>query len=53
MFSSSFTMSEQSIGSGHHTSTPRQPCGPLSLWHVLPPAPLAHLEICAGTSSSG
>ena len=49
MFSSSFTMSEQK----HRQWTPYKPFGPLSLWHVLPPAPLAHLEICAGTSSSG
>jgi hypothetical protein len=58
MFSFPFTMREEiarlrSMGSGHHTSTTRQPFGPLSLWHVLPPAPLAHLEICARPSSSG
>ena len=33
--------------------TTYKPCGPLSLCHVLPPAPLTHPEICAGTSSSG
>jgi hypothetical protein len=53
MFSSSFTMSEQQ----HRQWTPYKHDAPAlraaSLWHVLPPAPLAHLEICAGTSSSG
>ncbi len=32
--------------------TTYKPFGPLSLWHVLPPAPLAHLEICARPSCS-
>jgi hypothetical protein len=37
----------------HAPWTTYKPFGPLSLCHVLPPAPLAHLAICAGTSSSG
>ena len=53
MFSSSFTMSEQK----HRQWTPYKHAAPAlraaSLWHVLPPAPLAHLEICARPSSSG
>src|SRR5271167_111512 len=40
------------IGGVRCASTPRQPFGSLSLWHVLPPAPLAHLEICARPSCS-
>jgi hypothetical protein len=53
MFSSSFTIGEQK----HRQWTPYKHAVP-ALWaaplrHVLPPAPLAHLEICAGTSSSG
>jgi hypothetical protein len=53
MFSSSFTMSEQ-----HHRQwTPYKHDAPAHfrdapLWHVLPPAPLAHLEICARPSCS-
>ena len=52
MFSSSFTMSEQE----HRQWTPYKQAAPAlraaSLWHVLPPAPLAHLEICARPSCS-
>jgi hypothetical protein len=53
MFSSSFTMSEQK----HRQWTPYKHAAPahsgrFSLWHGLPPAPLAHLEICARPSCS-
>ena len=50
MFSSSFTMSEQQ----HRQWTPYKHDAPAlraaALCHVLPPAPLAHLEICARPS---
>ena len=53
MFSSSFTMSEQK----HRQWTPYKHAAPAlraaSLWHVLPPAPLAHLEICAADLQFG
>ena len=52
MFSSSFTMSEQK----HRQWTPYKHDAPALrsalLRHVLPPAPLAHLEISARPSSS-
>ena len=41
------------IGGVRCASTTAPALRAASLWHVLPPAPLAHLEICAGTSSSG
>jgi hypothetical protein len=53
MFSSSFTMSEQE----HRQWTPYKhvvppPTADAPACHALPPAPLAHLEICARLSSS-
>src|SRR5271154_671808 len=53
MFSSSFTMSEQQHRQGtlYKHAAPAH-SGRFSLWHVLPPAPLAHLEICARPSCS-
>jgi len=53
MFSSSFTMSEQQ----HRQWTPYKhvlppPAADANACHALPPAPLAHLEICARLSSS-
>jgi len=53
MFSSSFTMSEQQHRQGTLYKHAAPALRAAALWHVLPPAPLAHLEICAGTSSSG
>jgi hypothetical protein len=57
MFSFSFTMREQiarfrGMGSGRRTSTTRQPVQAATRWHVLTPAPLAHLEICGRSSYS-
>ena len=52
MFSFFFTMSERK----NRQWTPYKHDAPAlrvaSLWHVLPPAPLAHLEICARPSCS-